>query len=72
MQFAPVTPPPPPADESVALTDAQVEAALERVVEKIYGEKIEQMMIQTIEKTVKREIEKIKNALLEDTDGMVG
>ena len=61
-----------PAAEPVALTEAQVEAALERVIEKTYGEKIEQLMIQTIEKTVKREIEKIKNALIEDSDDRVG
>lgn len=66
----PVTPPIPSAPaEAVALTDAQVQAALERVIEKIYGARIEQLMIQTIEKTVKREIEKIKNALLEDSGG---
>jgi len=70
--FSPVLSPEPPAAEPSPPTDQQVEAALERVIEKIYGEKIEQMMIQTIEKTVKREIEKIKNALIEDTDGMVG
>ena len=58
--------------EPVPLTEAQVEAALERTIEKIYGEKIEQLMIRTIEKTVTREIARIKNALLEDDDDMVG
>jgi hypothetical protein len=61
-----------PAPDPIRPTDQQVDAALERVIEKIYSEKIEQMMIQTIEKTVKREIEKIKTALLEDSDGMAG
>jgi hypothetical protein len=62
---------PPAAIEPVPLTEQQVEDALQRVIEKIYGEKIEHLLIRTIEKTVKREIEKIKNALLEDGDGMV-
>ena len=58
--------------ESFPLTEAQLEAALSRTIEKIYGEKIEQLMIQTIEKTVTREIARIKNALLEDDDDKVG
>ena len=58
--------------EPVPLTEAQVTAALERTIEKIYGEKIEQLMIQAVEKTVKREIAKIKSALLEDDDDMIG
>ena len=70
--FSPETMPESPAAEPIRPTDQQVDAALERVIEKIYSEKIEQMMIQTIEKTVRREIEKIKTALLEDSDGMAG
>ena len=58
--------------EPVPLTEAQIEAALERTIEKIYGEKIEQLMIRTIEKTVTREIARIKNALLEDEDDKIG
>ncbi|WP_319409145.1 hypothetical protein [uncultured Desulfosarcina sp.] len=67
MLFVPVSP-----SEPISLTEAQLEAALERTVEKIYGEKIEQLMIRAIEKTVTREIARIKNALLEDDDDMVG
>lgn len=70
--LVPIAPPEPPVAEPVPLTEAQMEGALERVIEKIYGEKIEQLMIQTIEKTVKREIEKIKGALLENSDGVSG
>jgi hypothetical protein len=69
---APVLPLATPISEPVPLTEQQVEDALERVIEKIYGEKIEQLMIQSIEKTVKREIEKYKKALLEDSDDKVG
>ena len=58
--------------ETVALTEQQLSDSLERVIEKIYGEKIESLMIQAIEKTVKEEIAKIKKALLEDDDGMLG
>ncbi len=60
------------ANEPVPLTEQQVEDALQRVIEKIYGAKIEHLLIQTIEKTVTREIAKIKNALLEEDDGMAG
>jgi hypothetical protein len=57
--------------ETPPLTEQQIEAALERVIKKIYGEKIEHLLIQTIDKTIRREIEKIKNALQEDGDGMI-
>lgn len=59
----------PPAG-SIPLNDEQVEKALERVIEKIYGQRIEHLMIQTIEKTVRREIEKIKHALTADDVGL--
>lgn len=59
------------APEPPPLTEQQIEDALERVIKKIYGEKIEHLLIQTIDKTIRREIEKIKNALLEDGDGMI-
>ena len=68
--FAPATTPGEPAlPEAPSLTAEQVDDALTRVIEKVYGEKIEQLMLQTIEKTVTREIEKIKAALLENDDG---
>ena len=62
------TPVGPPASTSVQLSEAQIEAALERTIRNIYGEKIEQLMIQTIEKTVLQEIAKIKQALMENDD----
>ena len=70
----PLAPPEAPSAtvETVALTEQQLSDCLERVIEKIYGEKIESLMIQAIEKTVKEEIAKIKKALLEDDDGMLG
>ena len=67
--FVPVTPSDAAdATEPISLTEQQLQAALARVIEKVYGEKIEQLLIQTIEKTITREIAKIKNALLYDDD----
>ncbi|PIE67018.1 MAG: hypothetical protein CSA23_06010 [Deltaproteobacteria bacterium] len=67
--FVPAAPfPPESSEEPIPLSDQQIEAALERVIEKVYGEKIEQLMIQAIEKTIKEEIERIKQALLDDSD----
>ena len=57
-----------PAAPPVSLSEDQIEAALERTIRNIYGEKIEQLMIQTIEKTVLQEIAKIKQALMENDD----
>jgi hypothetical protein len=55
---------------TVPFTDQQLEAALERTIRNIYAEKIEQLMIQAIEKTVRQEIAKIKQALMENDDNM--
>ena len=51
----------------VSLTPQQLEAALERVIEKMFSEKIEKILSEVIEKTVTREIEKLKNILTDDT-----
>ncbi|MDL2274750.1 hypothetical protein LJC22_01320 [Desulfosarcina sp. OttesenSCG-928-G10] len=45
-------------------SDVQMEAALERVVQKLYGEKIERLLVDTIEKTIRKEIETLKSTLL--------
>ena len=56
--------------ESDKITDEKFEAALERVIKKVYHEKIDRLLLKAIEKTVTREIEKMKKALLEDaSDG---
>lgn len=62
----------PAAEEGLKLTEEQLETALTAAIEKIYGDRIEQLLLETIEKTVRREIAKIKNALLEEDDGMLG
>ena len=46
----------------------RVEAALERVVTKLYAKKIEAMVMDTIEKTVQREIDKIKRIMKETAE----
>jgi hypothetical protein len=48
------------------VSSEQVEAALERVVKKMFYEKIDRLLVDAIEKTVKREIERLKKALLDD------
>ncbi|HSO19290.1 MAG TPA: hypothetical protein VLT88_07535 [Desulfosarcina sp.] len=71
--FIPVPPSEAPSTgEGIVLTEQQLQAALTTAIENIYGDRIEQLLLRTIEKTVRREIAKIKNALLEDEDDMIG
>ncbi len=51
------------------VSDAQMEAALERVIKKMFYEKIDGILVEVIEKTVTRELERLKNILLEDAAG---
>ena len=53
--------------EPDSVTDEKIEAALERVIKKVFYEKIDRLLVDAIEKTVTREIEKLKKALLEDS-----
>lgn len=53
--------------EPDSITDEKIEAALERVIKKVFYEKIDRLLAEAIEKTVKKEIEKLKKALLEDS-----
>lgn len=55
--------------KSEKVSDAQMEAALERVLKKMFYEKIDGILVEVIEKTVKREIERLKNILLEEESG---
>lgn len=52
--------------EADKVSDEQVEAALERVIRNLFYEKIDRLLVETIETTVTREIERLKKALLED------
>jgi hypothetical protein len=55
------------ADE-IPVSEKQIEAALERVIEKKFAEKIEPLIFDTVERVILQEIKKIKAALLEDVD----
>ena len=62
-----------PAETVPIITDAissdQIEAAIERIIMKILPEKIDTILSAAIEKTLTREIDKIKGLLLEDSSG---
>jgi len=51
------------------VSDAQMEAALERVIKKMFYDKIDGILVDIIEKTVTRELERLKSILLEDAAG---
>jgi hypothetical protein len=52
-----------------ALTEDQVDAAVERVITRMYAGTIETIIRQSIEKAVLKEIERVKNRLLENDPG---
>ncbi len=49
----------------LSLTPQQIDRALERVVEKLYGQRIESLLLQVVQNKVSADIEKIKKALHE-------
>ena len=51
------------------LTEDQIDAAVERVITRMYAGTIETIIRQSIEKVVYKEIERLKNRLLEDDPG---
>ncbi len=56
-------------EESQALASVpqvQVEAAIERVINKMFSEKIEPLIVEVIEKAFTKEIERLKGILIED------
>ncbi|MCJ7615669.1 MAG: hypothetical protein MUO43_03935 [Desulfobacterales bacterium] len=53
--------------EPITLSPEQVDEALERVIKKMYSDKIDSMLTEVIEKTVTKEIERLKDLLMEDT-----
>jgi hypothetical protein len=55
-----------------ALTPERLEAALERVIHKVFSEKIEGMLIEAIERTVTEEINRLKKALRDEISGANG
>ena len=50
--------------EAKDISDEQVEAALERVIRKMFYEKIDHILADVIDKTVSREIETLKGTML--------
>lgn len=51
--------------EPIPLSPEQVDEALERVIKKMYADKIDSMLTEVIKKTVTKEIERLKALLLE-------
>ncbi len=51
----------------VPVTPAQIDAALERTVEKLYGRKIEKLLVDIVQKKVAVEIEKVKKMILDSS-----
>ena len=55
--------------DEMNIHDEKLERALERVIQRTFSEKAEQMIAETIEKAVAKEIKKHKHMLLQDSDG---
>ena len=55
--------------EGADISGAQLDAALERVIRKMFYDKIDRVLVEVIEKTVTKEIERLKNILLEEASG---
>ena len=56
----------PPAIGVANLAPEQIEASIERVIQQNFSEKIESMVAEVIEKAVSKEIDRLKNMLLDD------
>jgi hypothetical protein len=48
------------------VSEAQIEAALERVITRLYGEKIERVLHEVAHEKITRDMERIKNLILEE------
>jgi len=55
--------------ETLSLSPEQIDEALERIVKKMYSEKIESMIAEMIEKAVTKEIERMKGTLIDGVEG---
>ncbi|MFQ5486088.1 MAG: hypothetical protein ACE5DO_12255 [Desulfobacterales bacterium] len=55
--------------DEIHIPDEKLERALERVIQRTFSEKAEQMIAETIDKAVAKEIKKLKIMLLEDFNG---
>jgi hypothetical protein len=55
-------------DRDLSVTQEQMEAALERVIEKKFADKIETILFEVMEKVIEKEIAEIKESLQKDLD----
>ncbi len=55
-----------------AVTPEQINVALERTIEKLYGQKIESLLVEIVQKKVSEEIEKIKKMILDGSSDNEG
>lgn len=62
----PLTPEEPPITESISLSDEQIDAALERVIERRLGSTLESVVLRAVETAVADEIQRLKSLLTED------
>ncbi len=53
---------------SLTLTSEQIEAALEKIIEKQFADKIQTLLFQVMEKVIEREIAGIRESLQQDLD----
>jgi hypothetical protein len=53
---------------AASISMEQLEAALEKVIERMFAEKIEPMMFDVMERVIRGEVEKIKQVLQKDLD----
>jgi len=58
----------PPA-EGIDISSEQLDAALERVIKNMFYDKIDSILVEVIEKTVSKEIERLKRLLTEEVSG---
>ena len=55
--------------EGIDISGEQLDAALERVVKNMFYDKIDSLLVEVIEKTVSKEIERLKKILTEEVSG---
>jgi hypothetical protein len=62
----PSAPDEPPISESISLSDEQIDAALERIIERRLGSTLESVVLRAVETAVADEIRRLKTLLIED------
>lgn len=55
-----------PLAEGIDISSEQLDAALERVIKNMFYDKIDNLLVEVIEKTVSKEIERLKKILTEE------